>query len=202
VHRTCIAIAAATAAAAVLLTGCGNEQTKPPNIGRVPAPTAFRDQVFVKDGVFFRAPRNWRVVEGQPPQVATIAAGDAQIAVWRYRRTEPLPETRSQLAAALDALVAQVRSRDATFKLSSSRIVMKPGLRGVELLGEATNQGQRRRVRSLHAYGHKAEVVVDAFAPGRDFPRVDKETFAPVARSLKLAEPGRSAKPGSADHRG
>jgi hypothetical protein len=194
VLRTSFAIAAA---AAVLLAGCGNEKTAPPNIGRIPAPTGFRDQVFLKDGVFFRAPRNWRVVEGEAPQVATIAAGDAQIAVWRYRRTEPLPETRAQLKAALKALVAQVSQRDATFKLDSSRIVEKQGLRGVELIGEATNQGQRRRVRSLHAYGRKAEVVVDAFAPLTDFKRIDEETFGPVARSLKLAEPGKSAKPGA-----
>jgi hypothetical protein len=194
VLRTSIAIAAA---AAVLLAGCGNEKTAPPNIGRIPAPTGFRDQVFLKDGVFFRAPRNWRVIEGEAPQVATIAAGDAQIAVWRYRRTEPLPETRAQLKAALKALVAQVSQRDATFKLDSSRIVEKQGLRGVELIGEATNQGQRRRVRSLHAYGRKAEVVVDAFAPLTDFKRIDAETFGPVARSLKLAEPGKSAKPGA-----
>jgi hypothetical protein len=194
VLRTSIAIAAA---AAVLLAGCGNEKTAPPNIGRIPAPTGFRDQVFLKDGVFFRAPRNWRVIEGEAPQVATIAAGDAQIAVWRYRRTEPLPETRAQLKAALKALVAQVSQRDATFKLDSSRIVEKQGLRGVELIGEATNQGQRRRVRSLHAYGRKAEVVVDAFAPLTDFKRIDEETFGPVARSLKLAEPGKSAKPGA-----
>jgi hypothetical protein len=192
VRRTAIAIAAV---AAVLLAGCGNDETKPPNIGRIPAPLGFRDQVFIKDGVFFRAPRNWRVVEGTPPQVATIAAGDAQIAVWRYRRTEPLPETRSQLRAALKALVAQVMNRDATFTLTSSRIVVKEGLRGVELVGEATNQGQRRLVRSLHAYGRKAEVVVDAFSPRADFARVDEQTFGPVARSLKLAEPGKSAKP-------
>ena len=193
-RRTPIAIAVT---AAVLLAGCGNEKTDPPNIARVPAPTAFRDQVFIKDGVFFRAPRNWRVIEGEPPQVATIAAGDAQIAVWRYRRTEPLPETRDQLRAAMKALIAQVSSRDATFELASSRIVVKEGLRGVELIGEATNQGQRRRVRSLHAYGRKAEVVVDAFAPLADFARIDEETFGPVTRSLKLAEPGKSAKPGA-----
>ena len=191
-RRTAIAIAAA---AAVLLAGCGNEKTKPPNIGRIPAPLGFRDQVFIKDGVFFRAPRNWRVVEGEPPQVATIAAGDAQIAVWRYRRAEPLPETRAQLRAARKALLAQVSQRDPTFKLTSSRIVVKEGLRGVEIIGEATNQGQRRVVRSLHAYGRKAEVVVDAFAPPADFARVDAQTFGPVARSLKLAEPGKSAKP-------
>jgi hypothetical protein len=194
VRRTPIAIAVA---AAVLVAGCGNDKTDPPNIGRIPAPTGFRDQVFIKDGVFFRAPRNWRVIEGQSPQVATIAAGDAQIAVWRYRRTEPLPETRAQLKAAMKALIAQVSSRDATFTLQSSRIVEKKGLRGVELIGEATNQGQRRRVRSLHAYGRKAEVVVDAFAPLPVFGRVDDETFGPVARSLKLGEPGKSAKPGA-----
>ena len=191
-RRTAIAIAAA---AAVLLAGCGNDKTKPPVLGKIPAPLGFRDQVFIKDGVFFRAPRNWRVVEGEPPQVATIAAGDAQIAVWRYRRTEPLPETRAQLRAARKALLAQVMQRDPTFQLTSSRIVVKENLRGVELIGEATNQGQKRLVRSLHAYGRKAEVVVDAFAPPAEFARVDEQTFGPVARSLKLAEPGKSAKP-------
>ncbi len=189
--RTTIAIVAAGA----LLAGCGNDRTASPNIGRIPAPTGFRDQVFIKDGIFFRAPRNWRVIEGDAPQVATIAIGDARVAVWRYRRTEPLPETRAQLQAALKALVAQVQIRDPTFKLSSSRIVVKEGLRGVELIGDATNQGLRRRVRSLHAYGGRAEVVVDAFAPPADFARVDEQTFGPVARSLKLGEPGKSAKP-------
>jgi hypothetical protein len=193
VRRPSIAIAAA--AGIVLLAGCGNARTRPPDIGRIPAPTGFRDQTFIKEGVFFRAPRNWRVIAGEAPQIATVAIGDAQIAVWRYRRTEPLPETRRQLKAARKALVAQVQSRDATFKVISSRIVVKDGLRGVELMGSESNQGQRRLVRSLHAYGRKAEVVVDAFAPPKDFARVDEQTFGPVARSLKLGEPGKSAKP-------
>ena len=192
-NRPSIAIAAA--AGVVLLAGCGNLRTKPPDIGRIPAPTGFRDQTFIKEGVFFRAPRNWRVIVGESPQVATIAIGDAQIAVWRYRRIEPLPETRRQLKAARKALIAQVKSRDATFRVTSSRIVVKRGLRGVEVIGSVSNQGQRRRVRSRHVYGRKAEVVVDAFAPPKEFARVDKQTFGPVARSLKLGEPGKSAKP-------
>ncbi|MGI9099530.1 MAG: lipoprotein [Solirubrobacteraceae bacterium] len=175
--------------AAVVLAGCGNAQTPPPDIGRIPAPASFRDAIFAEQGVFFRAPTNWRIVPGDAPQVATVAVGNAQIGVWRYPRSEPLPETRDQLKAARQALVAQVRSRDPTFRLTSSRLVMKPGLRGVLLVGSATNQGQRRRVRSLHAYGRGAEVVVDAFAPPKMFPRVDKQTFAPVARSLKLRMP-------------
>jgi len=193
---TVLAASASAAAAVALLAGCGNARTPRPDIARIPAPTGFRDQSFIKEGLFFRAPRNWRVVAADAQyQVATIAVGDAQIGIWRYPRTEPLPETRSQLNAALAALLAQVRNRDATFTLTSSRIVVKEGLRGVELLGEATNQGQRRLVRSLHAYAHKAEVVVDAFAPPKDFARVDEQAFGPVARSLKLAPPGLSAKP-------
>ena len=44
-------------------------------------------------------------------------------------------------------------------------------------------------MRSLHAYGHGAEVVVDAFSPPEDFARVDMQTFAAVARSLRLSRP-------------
>jgi hypothetical protein len=181
----------AIAAAAAVLAGCGNDQTPPPDIGRIPAPAAFRDAKFARDGVFFRAPTNWRLTDGAAQdQVAAVAVGDAQIAVWRYPRTEPLPQTRDQLEAARDALVAQVKSRDKTFRLKSSRLVMKDGLNAVELVAAVTNQGRRRQVRSLHAYGEGAEVVVDAFAPPRVFRRVDDQTFGPVARSLRLRKPG------------
>jgi hypothetical protein len=170
--------------AAVLLAGCGNSRTPPPDTGLIPAPKAFRDVKF--PGVSLRAPSNWRSFPGTAPQVATIAIGDAQIAIWRYARSEPLPETRSQLHAARQALVAQVERRDPTFELTSSRLVMKRGLRGVEIVGQGTNAGQRRSVRSLHAYGDGHEVVVDAFAPPKHFARVDEQTFAKVARSLRL----------------
>ena len=170
--------------AAVLLAGCGNSRTPPPDTGLIPAPKAFRDVQF--PGVFLRAPSNWRSFPGTAPQVATIAIGDAQIAVWRYARSEPLPETRSQLHAARQALVAQVERRDPTFELTSSRLVIKRGLRAVELVGQGTNEGERRSVRSLHAYANGYEVVLDAFAPPKDFARVDEQTFAKVARSLRL----------------
>jgi hypothetical protein len=176
-------------AAAVLLAGCGNSRTPAPPTGLIPPPVAFRDLKYPAAGVSLRAPANWREVQGADPQLATIAIGDAEIALWRYVRSEPLPATRSQLHAARQALVAQVESRDPTFELTSSRLVIKAGLRAVEIIGQGTNQGQRRSVRSLHAYGHGAEVVVDAFAPPKDFARVDEDTFAPVARSLRLRAP-------------
>jgi len=174
---------------AALLAGCGNDRTPVPDLSLVPAPKAFRETFFQAQGVRFRAPTNWRVVPGDRPQIATVAIGTAQVAIWRYPRTEPLPETRAQLGAARDALVAQIRSRDPTFELTSTRLVMKRGLRGVEVLGvgtNLTNPAAKRSMRSLHAYGGGAEVVMDAFAPPKEFRRIDEQTFGPMARSLKL----------------
>ena len=179
--------------AAVPLAGCGNDRTPVPQLGLIPPPKDFRDAAFKAQGVEFRAPTNWRIVEGEEPQLATVAIGDAQIGIWRYERSEPLPETRDQLDAARQALVAQIESRDPTFKLTSTRLVLKPGFRGVEVVGvgtNLTNSSIQRSMRSLHAYGHGAEVVMDAFAPPREFARVDEETFAPMARSLRLVAPG------------
>ncbi len=180
------------AGAAVLLAGCGNDRTPVPDLGLIPAPKGFRDAEFKAQGVRFRAPTNWRVVPGSDTQLATVAIGDAQVGIWRYERSEPLPETRAQLGAARQALVAQIESRDPTFKLTSTRLVVKPGLRGVEVVGTGTNLTNgsiQRSMRSLHAYGHGLEVVLDAFAPPRDFARVDEQTFGPMARSLRLTAP-------------
>ena len=193
-HRTLLTL---LAGAAILLAGCGNDRTPVPELGLIPAPKDFRDAEFKAQGVQFRAPTNWRIVPGSETQLATVAIGDAQVGIWRYERSEPLPETRAQLGAARQALVAQIESRDPTFKLTSTRLVVKPGLRGVEVVGTGTNLTNgsiQRSMRSLHAYGHGLEVVLDAFAPPRDFARVDKQTFAPMARSLRLIRP-RAATP-------
>jgi hypothetical protein len=185
VRRALISVLAAT-----LLVGCGNERTSRPDIGQIVDPGTFRDLKYADLGISLRTPNRWRTFDADaPPQVATIASGDAQIAIWRYERAEPLPVDRAQLKAARQALVAQVEGRDKTFELTSSRLVIKPGLRGVELIGQGTNQGERRSVRSLHAYANGYEVVIDAFAPPRDFARVDRETFGPVSRSLRLRKP-------------
>lgn len=181
-----------TLAAAALVAGCGNDRKPAPALGAIPAPQDFRDAVYPASGVRFRAPTNWRVLRGEGTQVATVAAGDAQVAVWRYPRSEPLPETRSQLDAARTALVKQIESRDPTFKLTKTRLIMKKGIRAVEVVGlgtNLTNTSVQRSLRSLHAYGQGAEVVMDAFAPPKVFARVDQQTFGPMARSLRLSRP-------------
>jgi hypothetical protein len=185
-------ISSAAAALAALLAGCGNERTPLPDVGVIPAPDGFRPARYDAHGVRFRAPTNWRVSPGEGTQLATVAIGDAQVGVWRYPRTEPLPETRAQLDAARAALVAQIKSRDPTFKVKSTRLVLKPGLRAVQVVGvgaNLTNSSVRRSMRSLHAYGRGAEVVMDAFAPPKQFSRVDRQTFGPMTRSLTLRKP-------------
>ena len=176
---TCLAVAA-------LLSGCGNDRTPPPDIGVIRAPGGWRTVQFSKAGVSLKAPVRWPSNLGQGRRIATFSAGEAQITIWRYPRTEPLPQTRAQLHATRTSLISQVKARDPTFELRSSRLVRRSGLRAVELVGVGTAQGVQRSIRSLHAYGHRAEVVVDAFAPAKDFPRVDEQTFRPVLRSTKL----------------
>jgi hypothetical protein len=181
--------------AAAFVAGCGNARTPVPDISVIPAPKGFAPAVFPKQGVRFRKPQNWRSVTGEGIQLATVAIGDAQVGIWRYPRTEPLPQTRDQLAAARKALLQQIKNRDPSFKLKRTRLILKSGLRAVEVIGvetNLTNSSVRRSVRSLHAYGHGGEVVMDAFAPSDQFARVDEQTFAPMARSLRLTAPAKS----------
>jgi hypothetical protein len=176
-------------ALAALLVACGNEKTPSPNVSAIPKPKGFRDAEYTKDGIRLRVPTNWRIVPGETPQIATIAAGDGQIGVWRFPRKEPLPETPIQLNAARNALILQVQKRDPTFTVTSSRIVIKPKLRAVEIIGIGTNQGLQRSQRSLHAYAYGGEIVIDGFAPIKQFDSVDKQTLSKVARSLKVSKP-------------
>jgi hypothetical protein len=44
-------------------------------------------------------------------------------------------------------------------------------------------------VRSIHLYGSGVELVVDAQAAPEDFLRVDRQVFAPLIASVRLARP-------------
>jgi hypothetical protein len=174
---------------AVLLVGCGSERTPAPNVLVPGPPLGSNPARFKAAGVAFAAPAGWNLQPGAAPQVATISTGQATIAIYRYARTEPLPRTSKQLGKALDALAAAALQRDPTFKLLARgrrKVSGKPGvvLRGTETVGD-----QPRTVRSTHVYAFGGELVVDAFAPAADFKRVDRETFRPLVRSLKLSKP-------------
>ncbi len=183
-------LATATAVAAALLTGCGNERTPPPDVATPGPPLGSNTQRFDAAGLGFEAPAGWRLTPGTTPLVATMSTGRASVTVLRYDRPGvPLPQTPKELDAALDALAGAAKQRDPAFaelKRGRVRVDGRPGvvLRGTELVG-----GQPRTVRSTHVYAFGAEVVVDALAPAADFKRVDAQVFRPLVRSMKLRRP-------------
>ena len=113
--------------ACVLLAGCGNEQQRPPDVSTVARPSGTTPVAFATQGIRFQAPGGWHVQNGQAPLVATVQSGPAQIAVWRYPRTEPLPATKAQLTQARDLLLQAAKARDQTFKESRTAITKVGG---------------------------------------------------------------------------
>jgi hypothetical protein len=180
---------AVAATLAVLAGGCGNNRQPPPDVHTPGPPLGSNQAEYPQAGLHFLAPAGWNTDAGQPPLVATIATGDASVAIFRYPRTEPLPKTRAQLDAALDSLVAAAKARDATFtelKRGRLRVDGKPA---VQVRGTETIEGHPRTVRSTHVYAEGAEIVIDAFAPADVFKRVDAEVFRHVLRSMQISKP-------------
>jgi hypothetical protein len=139
--------------------------------------------------VQFRAPQDWRRQAGKAPLVAAVQTGQATIAVWRYPRDEQLPVTHGGLQTAKDALVAQIKKRDPSFKVRRAKLLHVGPKRAVQVLGVGTINGSPRMIRSTHIYTEKSEYVVDAYAPQTVFARVDKGVFAPVLESLEISKP-------------
>ena len=175
--------------ACVLLAGCGNEQAKPPDVAVPAHPAGSTPVSFAPAGIRLAAPGGWKVQPGQAPLVATIQSGTAQIAIWRYPRTEPLPKTTAQLHQARDLLLQAAKARDQTFKDSKAVITKVGGHPAIQVRGTETLAGQPRTVRSTHVYAFGGEVVVDAFAPAPVFGQVDSEAFRPLVKSLRLRAP-------------
>lgn len=175
--------------AVALLAGCGNDETDPPDT-TTPGPRLGSTATsYPQHGIAFDAPAGWNVDRGQPPLIATLATGQATVAIWRYPRSEPLPKTEAELKGARDALLAAARRRDKTFEVIKSAPAKIAGEPAVQIRARETIQGQARVVRSTHIYAEGAEVVIDAFAGPDDFRRVDAEVFRPLLRSLKLSAP-------------
>jgi hypothetical protein len=136
--------------------------------------------------VRFEAPRGWLVNEGTGTQVYTISTGEATIAIYRYPRTEKTPRTRAELDQAAQLLVGAAKARDSTFtELKRARLEVD-GHPAIQLRGTETIVGRPRMVRSTHVYTKNAEIVVDAFAPQKDFRRVDEQVFRPLLTSLRI----------------
>ncbi len=168
---------------------CGRERIEPPDTVRPATPAGIAPEAFPQAGIFLDRPGNWPFEPGRPPLVASASSGTATVAVWRYLRSEPLPDDEAELEAAQSALEAAAKARDSTFVLEEGKRVEVDGAPAIQLLGTATIAGEKRRVRSTHVYAKGAEVVLDAYAPAEEFARVDREVFAPIAESLRIDPP-------------
>lgn len=174
------------AAALLALSGCGRERSRPPDV-RTPEPPRGERTIALDDaGLSFRAPSNWGELEAVPPLVGGVQSNSAVVAVWRYPRTERLPDDRASLRRAQERLIERVRERDPTFTVHSSELTEIDDARAIELLGRQTIAGLRFDVRSVHVFSEGTELVVDAYAPVDLFERVDGTVFAPLVDSLTL----------------
>ena len=118
-----------------------------------------------------------------------IRSKTATLAVWRYPRTEPLPKTQPELERVRDLLVERVKARDPKFQLQSTSLDDRAGAKAIEIVGRQTIAGLPFGVRSTHLFTNGSEVVLDAYAPPEDFPRVDKTVFVPVLDTVKVGAP-------------
>jgi hypothetical protein len=173
----------------VLLAGCGEQRTRPPDLTHAVKPLCCVDAHLRTEGISYRRPRNWAELPPEGPLVGGVTSRTATVAVWRYLRTEPLPRDRAALERVQTLLLDRVRQRNPTFTLRHAEVTRLGGAPGIELVGTQTAAGYAYDVRSAHLFKDGAEIVVDAYAPTADFPRLDREVFRPLLASLKLTQP-------------
>jgi hypothetical protein len=183
------ALASISLAAAIAVGGCGSDRKKAPDVTRSSGAFGWITVSLPEQGETFERPKEWHYTPGTAPLLATMTSGEATIAVWRYPRTEPLPETDEELTLARDALVGAAKTRDKTFEETKAKATRAAHHPAVVIVANETVAGHARVVRSTHVYGEGGEVVVDAFAPPGVFPKLEDPIFRRVVRSLKISPP-------------
>jgi hypothetical protein len=172
--------------AALLAAGCGSSRNSVVNLSNPLPPRGFKAITFHSAAVALRVPRNWTLIHGAPPILATVTSGRAFVTLWRYSRTQPPPALGSGLQQAQAGLIAAARRADPTFKLIRAGTLTVDNLEAIELDAFENVNGQRRRVRSTHVYAPSAEYVLDAYAPPDGFHAIDHTVFSPIKRSLRV----------------
>jgi hypothetical protein len=169
-----------------LLAACGYSRTPAPGLEKPAQPQSFYSLSVPAAGVTLQAPRNWTRIDQAAPLVLTLSSGSAVVALWRYVRAQPLPRGRARMAAATQALIAAVQSRQPAVQVVRARVVHLNGVRGVEVNAVERIKGQLRRVRSTHLYAGQQELVLEEYAPVDVFHSVDHAVFSPLRRSLRV----------------
>lgn len=180
------AFALTAAAVAALAAGCGSDSSSTTSAATQSATAGS----YPADGISFKPPAGWSVGAGKGALVATVQAGEATVAVWRYERHEKLPKSEAELKAARDALLGAAAQRDSTFTKIKTAPTTIAGQPAVQIRARETIAGQPRTIRSTHIYANGAEYVVDAYSTADTFRRVDADVFRPLLRSLQIKKPG------------
>jgi hypothetical protein len=165
--------------------GCGAERQAPPD-----PDAALRSKLERRDfpdaGLSIALPRRIPIGPTEAPQVFRAGVGDWFLSAYAYRRSEQLPRGRAELVTARRRLIAEVRQRDPRWRLVRARLTSVDGAPAVELVGDQTLSRARVRTRSLHVYRGESEYVLELAAGLRRFPSLDRTTFRPIARSLRV----------------
>jgi hypothetical protein len=177
------------ALAAALVVGCGEERTRPPDIAHAVPPEPRVGVHLRGQGIRYRRPRNWEQLPAAGSLVGGVTSRTATVAVWRYPRTEPLPQDDAALERVETLLLDRVRQRNPTFTLRESDITRVAGAPAIVLVGSQAAGGFAYDVRSAHVFKAGAEVVVDAYAPSADFAQLDRKVFRPLLASLEVSQP-------------
>jgi hypothetical protein len=170
---------------AALLAGCGTQPLNAPDPLRVREPARSVQVRDPRTGLRFAAPVNWVKRVRANPGIFRVASGAADVSGWAYPRTEKLPQTHAELTAARDALVAEAKKRNPSFRLTSSAITRVKGSPAIELRGSQQILGRRIETHSIHVY-RAGEYVFEALAPAGSFAIADRKVLAPLIRSLRF----------------
>jgi hypothetical protein len=172
--------------AAATLSACGNSRVSPPDVAAPQPPRGTHLASYPQAGVSVVIPDNWRAEQGASPLVASIASGTATVAIWRYRRAEPLPRSAGAFDRARRELVRAAHRRDRSLRVRTAQVVRFDGRPALEIVGVERVAGERRMVRSTHVFRDRSEVVVEALAPPAAFGGLERTVFDPLLRSLVI----------------
>jgi hypothetical protein len=170
---------------ATLAAGCGTKPLAAPDPQRVREPGRTVELRDPRTGLRFDAPVNWGKRIRTNPGIFRVASGAADVSGWAYPRGEKLPQTRAELATARNALVAEAKKRNPSFRLDSSAITKLKGWPSIELRGSQAILGRRVQTHSVHVY-RAGEYVFEALAPPSSFAVADQKVLAPLLRSLEF----------------
>ncbi|MGI8511246.1 MAG: hypothetical protein ACR2NH_01280 [Solirubrobacteraceae bacterium] len=176
----------AALAVAAALGACGRQPLDPLDATPGGPGAVTREVDFSAAGVTGKIPRRTQATPERAPGVFRISLGAGFVSCFAYRRSEPIPKGRQELAAARRRLVREVGRRGRRFDVQESRTLKIAGSDAVEIKGTQTISRQRLKTRSVHVFKGRAEYVFELLQPPSSYTQLERSVFDPMLVSLKL----------------